>query len=115
MPEERSYGPMLLWCFTSVKFFQCYRQQAHPYMPDVLGIDEFERELCTFLEEPTRDMQSGFRTGKPFDWLGLLFAILAFGVQVSDLSYKERIRLSQAFSKPHRIRMNGFRPTIAHP
>jgi hypothetical protein len=83
-------------------------------MPDVLGIDEFERELCTFLEEQTIDIQSGCRTGKPFDWLSLLFAILAFGVQVSDLSYKERVQLSQAFSKPHRIRMNGSILPIAH-
>lgn len=78
------------------------------FFPVLIGLEEFESELCDFLiarsAEP--DARPGETVhGKAWGWVGLLFAVLAYGSQFSDLSATEGDMISGVLSMhmPHPV------------
>lgn len=85
-----------------LSFFRCYRETAHVVYPAVGDIEAVESDLLLFLINRASS-QGGTGVseeqiyGKNFQWIGLLFAILASGCQCSTLPRKERELTSQVY------------------
>jgi hypothetical protein len=78
----------------------------------MLDIDEFESRLCTWLEgthSGATPQDHGIHrrpiATKP---LGLLFSVLASGVQFSDMPYQQRLAKSRAFGMSNKSNLNDF-------
>lgn len=101
--------------------FRQYRSFSYIYYPAILDLDEFEIELYSFLSQ--RESESGVAPleatmlhGKPFAWIGILYALLAAAAQFNDASIKERSLASRVFVclSFQCLRMTNFfqRPSI---
>ncbi len=85
-----------------LSFFRSYRETAHVVYPAVADIEAVESELLLFLINRASLQGSGGITdqaiyGKGFQWVGLVFAILASGCQCSTMSRRERELTSQVY------------------
>lgn len=85
-----------------LSFFRCYRETAHVVYPAIADVENIESDLLLFLINRASS-QGGTGVseeqifGKNFQWIGLLFAILASGCQCSTLPRKERELTSQVY------------------
>ncbi|KIW64224.1 hypothetical protein PV04_09175 [Phialophora macrospora] len=73
--------------------FSDYRHTVYPLSPHLMSIDNFERQLCSFLQRKPpqsypRDPEPGLATD--LGWRSLLLAVLASGTQFSAKSVIER-------------------------
>lgn len=82
------------------RIFQCFRTQLHVFTPILTDIDLFEGQLGTFIDrrasldgKPVSDLQKIFSPS----WIGLLYAVLASGIQFSDLRSDQRTSTSSKY------------------
>ncbi|KAF2012192.1 hypothetical protein BU24DRAFT_435594 [Aaosphaeria arxii CBS 175.79] len=85
-----------------LSFFRCYRETAHVVYPAVADVESIESDLLLLLiNRASSTAGPGVSEeaiyGKDFQWIGLLFAILAAGCQCSTLPRKERELTSQVY------------------
>lgn len=94
-----------------LNFLQAYRETGHVIFPGVSDIAGFEHDLTAFLmnratyveidpkqtSNPPKGVTDQQIYDKNFNWVGLLFAILASGCQGSNLPRKERELTSQVY------------------
>lgn len=88
-----------------IQTFGQYRDTAHVVFPGVTNITQFESDLLEFLRKRSSTslivrnaaLEEQEVYGKDLHWLGLLFAILASGVQCSHLPRRERQMKSQVY------------------
>ena len=101
--------------------FHQYRSSSYIYYPAILDLGKFEIELYSFLSQ--RENENGVVPsevttlhGKPFAWIGILYALLAAAAQFNDASIKERSLTSRVFVclSFQCLRMTNFfqRPSI---
>ena len=101
--------------------FHQYRSVSYIYYPAILDLGKFEMEIYSFLSQ--RESESGVAPmgaitvhGKPFAWIGILYALLAAAAQFNDASIKERSLASRVFVclSFQCLRMTNFfqRPSI---
>jgi hypothetical protein len=84
------------------QIFRHYHDIAHVIFPVVGDVNQFEGSLTDFLNDRRQGQsfqQTDFIVSKDIHWLGLLFAILASGLQCSDLARKERVAKSQVYGE----------------
>jgi hypothetical protein len=87
------------------QMFRQYRDTAYVIFPVIVDILQFECSLTEFLTMRRDGLQFSAEGelveqlvfGKDVHWLGLLFAVLASGLQCSDLPRKERHAKSQVY------------------
>lgn len=88
-----------------LNFFRCYRDLGYVIYSGIVSPEQMEADLTSFLIN--RAAQVGAEDGvteqliygHTFNWLALLFAVLASGAQCSSMSRKERELTSQVYSK----------------
>ncbi|KAH6667630.1 hypothetical protein B0J14DRAFT_602713 [Halenospora varia] len=90
-----------------IRLFRCYQQEVHTFSPILPDIESFEFDLCAYLDqrasEKRRSHDQNHDTCEPpaaqrcISWVGLLFAVLASGVQYSNISFRERQTKSQLY------------------
>ncbi|KAF2000568.1 hypothetical protein P154DRAFT_465791 [Amniculicola lignicola CBS 123094] len=85
-----------------LNFFRCYKETAHVVYPAVADIEAIESDLLLFLINRAssaggQNVTEELIYGKNFQWIGLMFAILASGCQCSALPRKERELTSQVY------------------
>lgn len=83
----------------------------HPFTPIITDLDRFELDLCTYLEQRSQWRQNFYvsdaralddnATRHSFAWIGLLFAVLASGIQFSNMSFNKRQTQSQPYGRGH--------------
>jgi hypothetical protein len=73
----------------ATRLFQQYKQVVYPLNPHILDLSTFESELVTFLSSIER-VKSGQATGTSLPWTAIMFAVIAAGLQFSDLPSNER-------------------------
>lgn len=100
LPRSTGGSSLLTPCRT----FYAYRNVAYPFNPIIVDIDEFESDLCAYLDErhPSEDTGvNGLRPQKELSmgWMGLLLAVMASGTQFSTKSRSQRETISQAYGK----------------
>jgi hypothetical protein len=85
------------------RIFHDYRQNVHPFWQILLDIDEFESKLCTYLETrvmgSNNDSEEDNPGGIPIQWFAILFAVLASGIQFSDLAREQRLAQSRTYGR----------------
>jgi Fungal Zn(2)-Cys(6) binuclear cluster domain len=87
------------------QIFRQYHDIAYVIYPVTVNIDHFEGELIDFLTQRRDNLKFVPETGltemqvfgKNVHWLGLLFAVLASGLQCSNLPRKEKHAKSQVY------------------
>jgi hypothetical protein len=87
------------------QIFALYRDTAHVIYPAIAQLEQFESDLTAFLmirqNAPFTAQPGGLTSqlvcGKDLHWIGLLFAVLASGMQCSDIPRKERQARSQVY------------------
>ncbi|PGH26873.1 hypothetical protein AJ80_01455 [Polytolypa hystricis UAMH7299] len=77
---------LLLGC----KYWPIYRNAVYPFYLVLVNIEQFEIDLCTFLETFLSWKEDLNRSDIDISWLSLLFAVLACGTQFPNDSSKER-------------------------
>ncbi|KAH8799168.1 hypothetical protein F5884DRAFT_863844 [Xylogone sp. PMI_703] len=84
-----------------IELFQDYRYKWHVYMPIICDFDEFELQLCTWLEKRAKRKANQNRKDHTSDiaWVGLLSAVLASWCQFSNMSFTERQQKSQTYAR----------------
>jgi hypothetical protein len=88
-----------------LQYFRHYRDTAHVLYPGVVDIQEFESQLTSFLTSrgdgellvDRKDLAKQKVFGKDLHWVGLLFAVLASGMQCSGRPRRERQLTSQVY------------------
>lgn len=80
-----------------LRLFQRYRENAWPYYPAVVDVEAFESEVCDFVTE--RAEGGDAICGRSPSWLGLLFAVLASGIQFSEVPVGERELSSRVYGE----------------
>ncbi|RPA80539.1 hypothetical protein BJ508DRAFT_239883 [Ascobolus immersus RN42] len=79
-----------------LRFWKCYREDAWPFYPAIPDIDSFEAELCDFIQDRD-DGRTDPTCGRGAGWLGLLFAVLASGIQFFTTPMEERELSSRVY------------------
>jgi hypothetical protein len=87
------------------QIFRQYRDTAYVIYPALADIQQFEGSLVEFLAqrrngvifEPEARLTDRIVFGESVNWLGLLFAVFASGLQCSDLPRKEMVAKSQVY------------------
>jgi hypothetical protein len=92
-----------------VKFFENYRDLGHVIFPGLADIDQFRREVDEFVAarsaHPTADegINETSIYGKSYNWLALLFAVMAAGAQaVEHAGRRERQLTASVFGESPR-------------
>lgn len=88
-----------------LSLFRCYRDLGYVIYAGIESPEQLEADMGEFLI--TRATQTGSVEGvteqqiygKSLNWVALMFAVLASGVQCSQMSRKERELTSQVYSK----------------
>ncbi|KAK3724353.1 hypothetical protein LTR37_000977 [Vermiconidia calcicola] len=86
-----------------LNLFRCYRDVGYVTYAGIASVEELESAIPEFLNNRAAQFGSpGGVTeqqiyGKSFNWLGLLFAVLASGAQCSGMPRKERELTSQVY------------------
>ena len=88
-----------------LQYFSHYRDTVHILYPGVVDIREFESHLTSFLIDrgdgeilaDDNDLAKQKVFGKDLHWVGLLFAVLASGLQCSGRPRRERQLTSQVY------------------
>ncbi|KAF2012980.1 hypothetical protein BU24DRAFT_262300 [Aaosphaeria arxii CBS 175.79] len=81
-----------------IRLFQQYKQVVYPLNPHILDLPIFEPELVTFLSS-IEQVKSGQATGISLPWIAIMFAVIAAGLQFSDLSLDERAFSSRRYAR----------------
>jgi hypothetical protein len=69
---------------------------VYPFNPHLLDLLTFESELVTFLSSIDQ-VKSGEATGISLPWTAIMFAVMAAGLQFSDLPSNERASGSKRY------------------
>lgn len=90
-----------------IRLLRSYHDVRLTLYPVIADFDRFQKDVQTFLE--TRSLQglcannpmapSGATYGFSISFIGILFAVLASGCQVSDFSRKERTSMCQLYGR----------------
>ena len=86
-----------------LNLFKCYRDMAYIIYPGIVSAEELEQEVAGFLINRASQTHAddGITEqqiyGKGYNWLALLFAVLASGAQCSVVPRKERELTSQVY------------------
>jgi hypothetical protein len=84
------------WLITLNRLFQHYKQFVYPLNPHPLDLSKFESELVTFLNR-IEQVKTGQATGTSLPWTAIMFAVIAAGLQFSDLPSEERTSGSKRY------------------
>lgn len=84
------------WLRHVPRLFQQYKQVVYPLNPHPLDLSTFESELVTFLSS-IEQVKTGQATGTSLPWTAIMFAVIAAGLQFSDLPSEERTSGSQRY------------------
>lgn len=85
--------------------FQCYKDLGYVIYAGIVSPEHFQSDLTTFLITRSTQMSTDHGVteqniyGKTYNWLALLFAVLASGAQCSAMPRKERELTSQVYSE----------------
>ncbi|CAO2649182.1 Nn.00g101310.m01.CDS01 [Neocucurbitaria sp. VM-36] len=79
-----------------ISLFQQYKQVVYPLNPHPLDLTAFESDLVKFLSS-TEQVKSGQTAAPSLPWLAILLAVLATGLQFSNLPLDERISRSKCY------------------
>ena len=84
------------------RFFQFYRQSSYPFNPILVDIEQFELDLCKYLNayaagefQDTSPASEGWATDRSVGHLSLLLATLSAGAHYSDLEHPQRSQTCQ--------------------
>lgn len=84
------------------RFFQCYRQLSYPFNPILVDIEQFELDLCKYLNayaagefQDTSPASEFWATDRPIGHISLLLAALSAGAHYSDLEHLQRSEICQ--------------------
>jgi hypothetical protein len=93
----------------AISYFNTYRFNGHSIFPILTDIGDFESQLYDFLDR-RMDYAVVLTDAKPSQmaWVGLLFAVLGSGVQLSDLPSPERVARMRAFGMMIRFSYKGI-------
>ncbi|CAO3690948.1 unnamed protein product [Umbelopsis ramanniana] len=100
-----------------MSYFNTYRLNGYSIFPILTDIGDFESQLYDFQDRRTdyADFLTKATTSQ-MAWIGLLFAVLGSGVQLSDLPFAERVSRKKAYVQCafHVLRMVNFlrRPSL---
>ena len=88
-----------------LNLFRCYKDMSYVIFAGIVSPEKLESDMTEFLiaraapasrDEGVTEQQIH---GKSFNWLAMMFAVLASGVQCSAMPRKERELTSQVYSK----------------
>jgi len=88
-----------------LQLFTCYRDTGYVIYPGIVDVEDFEEDLKAFLVKRSTQVTANDgvteRTiyGKTYQWLAVLFSVLASGAQCSTYPRKERELTSQVYGK----------------
>ncbi|KKY20787.1 putative 2og-fe oxygenase superfamily protein [Phaeomoniella chlamydospora] len=93
-----------------LKYFGFFKALALPFNPALIDPEEFEGSVLKYVEDIAQSNPSRFESDKAIAWTALILAVLANGVQLSDLSLAERSRLSRDYARKsfHCLRLVNF-------
>ena len=82
---------------------------CHPLYPLFEDIDEFESDVCKYTDDMNKgrllrelDTLAGRQLEQRLSWLASMTAVIAMGVQYSDLPGPERVSAVQDYSKHYK-------------
>lgn len=75
---------------------------VYPLNPHILNLPTFESELVTFLTS-IEQVKSGQSTGTSLPWTAIMLAVIAAGLQFSDLPPAERASGSKRYGMKQKI------------
>lgn len=97
-----------LHVLTLLSIFQRYKLSAHSFTPIIPDIEEFEVELCQYLEERAFLKRQSYLQNpgthapeipRSVSWVGSLLAVLASGAQYTQNSSQERQAKSRLYGE----------------
>ena len=86
-------------------FFNFYKTLAHPFNPILLDIEQFELDICEYLnghangEFTEKSISQRWSSWKSIDLIGLILAVLASGAHFSNLGHDRRTSLIQEYGE----------------
>ncbi len=90
----------------SISYFELYRTVCAPLNPIIPNLDEFEAIVCNHVDSIANGQLLnsivswfGHRQEAALTRLGQILAVLASGIQFSDIPLGERTRLVQEYSR----------------
>ncbi len=117
MPRAHELAKALPNDSQMLNLFRYYKEMAYVIYAGVVSPEQLEADMTSFLIN--RSAQYGTEEGvseaqiygKSYNWLALLFAVLASGAQCSGMPRKERELTSQVYSRAAETACYGARLT----
>ena len=88
---------------TILSFFNFHKTLAHPFNPILLNIDQFELDICEYLngyangQFTEKSISQQWSSKKAVDLIGLILVVLASGAHFSNLDHDRRTSLLQEY------------------